>query len=162
AHSRHDYYYVFDCGILDDGLDLACFDVILLFWSVGLLGPDLSDAARERIHRTRALKVLFLQDEYRDVRPMNAVMSELGIQVVFTCVAERDHATFYPTALIPTLEATYTVLPGYVPSYLETVAVEPRAARPLDIGYRSREVPYCLGDLGREKRIIADRFQAIA
>jgi hypothetical protein len=89
-------------------------------------------------------------------------MSELGVQVMFTCVAERDHETFYPKALIPTLEATYTVLPGYVPTYLETVSVDPRASRSLDIGYRSREVPYYLGDLGREKRIIADRFDAIA
>jgi hypothetical protein len=129
---------------------------------VYLLGPDLSEAARDRIRRAPALKVLFLQDEYRDVRPMNAVMSELGIQVMFTCVAERDHETFYPKALIPTLEATYTVLPGYVPTYLGSVAIDARAPRRLDIGYRSREVPYYLGDLGREKRIIADRFQAIA
>ena len=90
------------------------------------------------------------------------VMSELGVQVMFTCVAAPDHETFYPKALIPSLEATYTVLPGYVPTYLEAVSIDQRAPRPLDIGYRSREVPYYLGDLGREKRIIADRFDTIA
>jgi hypothetical protein len=162
THSRHRYYYVFDCRILDGDTDFARFDVILIFWSVYLLAPDLTEAARNRIRKAPALKALFLQDEYRDVRPMNSVMSELGVQVMFTCVAERDHQTFYPNALIPTLEATYTVLPGYVPTYLETVSVDPRASRSLDIGYRSREVPYYLGDLGREKRIIADRFDAVA
>jgi Glycosyl transferases group 1 len=162
AHSRHAYYYVFDCRILDADTDFAQFDVILIFWSVYLLGPDLSEATRERIRRAPPLKVLFLQDEYRDVRPMNAVMSQLGVQVMFTCVAAQDHETFYPKALIPSLEATYTVLPGYVPTYLEAVSVDPHAPRSLDIGYRSREVPYYLGDLGREKRIIADRFDAIA
>ena len=162
THSRHRYYYVFDCRILDGDTDLAHFDVILIFWSVFLLGPDLSEEVRDRIRKASALKVLFLQDEYRDVRPMNVVMRELGVQVMFTCVAARDHEIFYPKALIPTLEATYTVLPGYVPTYLETVSVDPKGPRSLDIGYRSREVPYYLGDLGREKRIIADRFDAMA
>src|SRR6266511_1682373 len=119
AHSRYHYYYVFDCRILDDAQDFAQFDVILIFWSVYLLGPDLSEAVRDRIRRAPALKVVFLQDEYRDVLPMNFVMRELGVQVMFTCVAARNHETFYPKALIPTLEATFTVLPGYVPIYLE-------------------------------------------
>ena len=162
AHSQHEYYYVFDCRILDADTDFAQFDVILIFWSLYLLGPDLAEAVRDRIRRAPALKVLFLQDEYRDVRSMNVVMSELGVQVMFTCVATQDHETFYPKALVPTLEATYTVLPGYVPTYLEAVSVDPRAPRSLDIGYRSREVPYYLGDLGREKRVIADRFDVIA
>ena len=129
AHSRHQYYYVFDCRILDADSDFAQFDVILIFWSLYLLGPDLSEAVRERVRRAPALKVLFLQDEYRDVRPMNVVMSELGVQVMFTCVAAPDHETFYPKALIPSLEATYTVLPGYVATYLEAVSVDQRAPR---------------------------------
>ena len=95
AHSRHEYCYIFDCRILDDETDFSPFDVILIFWSVYLLGPDLTEPVRERIRKTSALKVLFLQDEYRDVRPMNGVMNELGIQVMFTCVAERDHEVFY-------------------------------------------------------------------
>jgi hypothetical protein len=162
AHSRHRYFYVFDCASLDDRVDLAAFDVILVFWSVYLLGPDLGPAVRDRIRAAPALKVLFLQDEYRDVRPMNAAMRELGIQVMFTCVAEVDHEAFYPSSLIPTLEATYHVLPGYVPAYLEGLPRPPDGPRPLDVGYRSRDVPFWLGDLGREKRIIADRFQAIS
>ena len=162
AFSRHEYCYIFDCRILDDQTDFSPFDVILIFWSVYLLGPDLTEPVRERIRKTSALKVLFLQDEYRDVRPMNGVMSELGIQVMFTCVAERDHEVFYPKSLIPSLEAVYTVLPGYVPPYLERVKAKGRAARSLDIGYRSRAMPYYLGDLGQEKRIVADRFGAIS
>jgi Glycosyl transferases group 1 len=162
AHSRHEYYYVFDCRILDEETDFAPFDVILVFWSIYLLGPDISESVRERIRKTSALKVLFLQDEYRDVRSINRIMSELGIQIMFTCVAEADHEVFYPKALIPSLEAVYTVIPGYVPTYLEGLAVDDRAARPLDIGYRSRETPYYLGDLGQEKRVVAERFEAIA
>jgi Glycosyl transferases group 1 len=160
AHSCHRYYYVFNCRILD-GDDFSAFDVILIFWSVYLLGPDLTPEVRARIRSARGVKVLFLQDEYRDVRPMNEAMRDLGVQVMFTCVAEADHETFYPRALVPTLDATYTVLPGYVPLYLENVGNEPESQNPIDVGYRSRDVPFYLGDLGREKRIIADRFEVI-
>jgi len=162
AHSRHDYYYVFDCRVLDRETDFSPFDVILIFWSVYLLGPDLSEEVRDKIRGAPALKALFLQDEYRDVRPINRIMSHLGIQVMLTCVAEKDHETFYPRSLIPSLEATYSVLPGYVPAYLEHLPINGTSPRPLDIGYRSRAVPYYLGDLGREKAIIAERFQVIS
>ena len=161
AYSHHRYYYVFNCAALDGNTDLSAFDVILIFWSVFLPGPELSRVARARIREAPAVKVLFLQDEYREVRAINAAMRELGIQVMFTCVADADHETFYPSSLIPTLEATYRVLPGYVPAYLEHARRPAPRARPIDVGYRSREVPYYLGDLGREKRIIADRFRAI-
>ena len=78
-HSRHDYYYLLDCRRLDGRIDLRPFDVILIFWDVYLLGPELSDAARERIARAPATKVVFLQDEYRDVRGVNQAMADLGI-----------------------------------------------------------------------------------
>ncbi len=117
-----------------------------------LLGPDVWEEVRQKIRKADALKVLFLQEEYRGVRPMNQVMSQRGVQVLFTCVAEQDHETFYPPSLIPSLQATYTVLPGYVPAYLEHVRVDGASPRPLDIGYRSRAFPYYLGDSGHEKR----------
>jgi hypothetical protein len=162
VHSRHRVYYVFDPRAVGGRLDLSPFDVIVLFWSLYLLGPDVDAALRERIRRAPALKVLFLQDEYRDVRPFNSVMAELGVNVMFSCVAETDHEIFYPRKLIPSLEAVHSVLTGYVPTYLSKRPPDLNSSRPIDIGYRSREVPFYLGDLGREKKIIADRFIAIA
>lgn len=161
-YSLHDYYYIFDCQILDKDMDFSMFDVILIFWSVYLPGSELSEEARAKIRQSRALKMLFLQDEYRDVRLFNQIMSELGIQVMFTCVAERDHEVFYPGRLIPSLQSTYSVLTGYIPNYLESYRFDSTLSRPLDLSYRSRIVPYYLGDLGQEKKIIADRFQNIA
>jgi hypothetical protein len=161
-HSRHDYYYVLDCRRLDGQINLRSFDVIVIFWDVYLLGPELADAVREQIARAPAVKVVFLQDEYRDVRGVNHAMAELGIQLAFTCVAEADHRLFYPSEAIPTLEGLYTVLPGYVPRYLEESRLDADAPRSIDIGYRSRAMPFYLGDLGQEKTIIAERFQALA
>jgi hypothetical protein len=161
AYSRHRYYYVFDCASLDRGTDFSSFDVILLFWTLFPLGPEITPELRGRIRAARAIKVAFLQDEYRDVRASNTALQELGVKVVFTTVSERDHDTFYPRSLIDTLEATYTVLTGYVPAYLENLPPAEARERPLDVGYRSRVSPFHFGDLGREKSIIADRFRDI-
>ena len=161
-HSRHDYFYVLDCRRLDGRLDLRPFDVIVIFWDVFLLGPELAEAVREQIARARAVKVVFLQDEYRDVRAVNQAMAELGVRLAFTCVAEADHRVFYPAEAIPTLEGLYTVLPGYVPRYLAEARLDVDAPRAIDIGYRSRAMPFYLGDLGQDKTVIAERFQALA
>jgi hypothetical protein len=161
-HSRHHYYYAFDCRRLDERIDLRPFDVIVIFWDVYLLGPELSDAVRGRIARAPAVKVAFLQDEYRDVRRVNQAMAELGVQVVFTCVAEADRQTFYPAAAIPSLEGVYTALPGYVPRYLAEPRPDVDSPRAIDIGYRSRAMPAYLGDLGQDKTVVATRFQALA
>lgn len=160
--SRHDYYYNFNPRFLDPALDLSAFDAILLFWSIYYPGTALSGELRDKIAKSSAVKALFLQDEYRNVRLYNQIMNELGVQLMFTCVAEKDHHVFYPPESIPTLQATYSVLTGYTPAYLEAYPPDLDRERPIDIGYRSRSVPYYLGDLAREKTIIAEKFQQIA
>jgi hypothetical protein len=162
AHSVHDYHYVFNCRQVERDVDLAAYDVIVIFWSLYLFDGRLSDAVRDRIRASRALKVLFRQDEHDAVREMDRIMHQLGVQVMCTCVAEEDQETFYPPALIPSLRGTYTVLTGYVPTYLEQTRVDFGAPRRLDVAYRSRVVPHHLGDLGREKSLIAARFGRLA
>ncbi len=172
-HSRHQYYYLHawsknQCRRLH-GFDFNRFDAIILFWDFYWVGSGepmsycyVPDWAAERIADSRALKIQFLQDEYRDVRLANRAMSRFGVNLMFTCVAEKDHELFYPKGLIPSLKATYSVLTGYVPSYLEKVDYPAEIERPIDIGYRSRKLAYYLGRLGQEKATIADRFQEIA
>jgi hypothetical protein len=159
AYSQHRYYYCFDCSTLDEGVDFSRFDVILVFWSLREI--EISAAVRQRVRAAPALKVAFLQDEYRYVWLRNETMRQLGVNVIFTCVAERDHATFYGRSRIDTLEATYTVLTGYVPAYLEGVRSPSADRRRLDVSYRSRMPPFFHGDLGQEKLTIAERFRDI-
>lgn len=160
AFSRHRYFYIFDCRKIDEAFRFDRFDVILVFWSLYLPGGDLSPRAMDAIATAKARKVLFLQDEYRDVRPINRLMARLGITDMFTCVAPSQHELFYPRSIIPTLETVHTVLTGYVPSYLQSERIRRNGHRPIDVGYRSRNLPMYLGDLGQEKRIIGERFQA--
>ncbi len=173
AYSRHEYYYLhhwrFHKFQRVKHLDFNRFDVILLFWDYYWLGCAerkhpwrVPDRILERIAASKALKVQFLQDEYRDVRRINEVQRKLGVSVMFTCVPDKDHELFYPRSLIPSLDGIYPVLTGYVPAYLENVPSSNDEARPFDIGYRSRSLPYYLGSLAREKTEIAERFLEIA
>lgn len=163
AYSRHTYLYVFRGFVIDSEFDFSPFDVILIFWSTWIFAPfSITDQAIEKMRASRAVKALFLQDEYRGVNYVNEFMRKAGIQIMFTCVAEEDHESFYPRNKIPGLIATYTVLTGYVPEYLENPNIFYEGPRKIDIGYRSREQPYHLGDLAHEKMIIAERFIEIS
>ena len=83
-HSRHHYYYAFDCRRLDARIDLRPFDVIAIFWDVYLPGPELSAAVRERIAHAPAVKVAFLQDEYRDVEGDGQAMFNKSMEKIET------------------------------------------------------------------------------
>src|SRR5262249_51757598 len=120
------------------------------------------EAALAKIASSSALKILFLQDEYRCVRQVNEVMRRLGVQVMFTNVRPEHHDLFYPAASIPSLESIYHVFTGYVPAYLEKEGFAFHGPKSVEIGYRSRRIPFYLGSLGQEKTVIADQFQVIA
>jgi hypothetical protein len=172
-HSSHRFFYLHswhsnNCQRLRR-FDFNRFDAIVLFWDffwVGCVDPSsycyVPKWVVDRVAESRALKIQFLQDEYRDVLSANKAMSRFGINVMFSCVAKKNHALFYPKERIPSLAATYPVLTGYVPAYLETINHSADIDRAIDIGYRSRKLPYYLGQLGQEKSIIAERFQEIA
>jgi hypothetical protein len=161
-YSSHRCFYILNCAHVNHRTDFSKFDVIVLFWDIILLSGTLSASAIRAIHDTDALKVLFLQDEHQSVRQINQLMAQLGINIMCTCVAESDHRMFYPPSEIPSLQATYSVLPGYVPEHIGQQSPDWGTPRPLDIVYRARNVPYWLGDLGQEKANIAKAFQEIA
>jgi hypothetical protein len=156
--SKHRFYYHNFLYELEEDFDFSPFDAIVLahnFW------PELlGEARRRRIAEARAVKLMFLQDEHQYVRPHNRGMAEMAINLMFTCVAEKDFETFYPRSIIPSLREVHGVLTGYVPEYLVGRRPAPGGRR-YDVGYRSRVSPYYLGLIGREKLVIADRFKEI-
>ena len=138
-------------------LDLSEFDVIAIHYTIALTSSRYLPAPLpERIAAFGGLKVQFIQDEYRAVDAVTSVMRSLGIGVLFTCVPESAATRVYRPRLPGTI--TRTVLPGYVPDELVGRDVPPLAERPLDVGYRGRDVPIWLGRLGREKIEIGRRF----
>lgn len=143
-------------------LDLDEFDVVVIHYSIKIISEDhLAPAFREQIRRFQGLKVQFIQDEYRSVNDFTDLMRDLGIQVLYTLVAEPERSRLYDEARLPGV-VKLTTLAGFVPSGLVAHETLPLARRPLDIGYRGRTVPYWLGVLGQEKAWIGQEMRVRA
>jgi hypothetical protein len=87
-----------------------------------------------------------------------AAMREIGINVLFTCVPERESEKVYPSDKLPGV-TKINVLTGYVPEALLSRSALPYSERRIDVGYRARKVPPWLGELGQEKYRIGKKFR---
>jgi Glycosyl transferases group 1 len=162
AFSRHRFRRLSIYGDLPPRLDLSRFDGIVIHYTlIACMDNYLSRATRARLRAFAGLKAMFIQDEYRFVNRTIAAMRDLGINLLFTCVPLSEMEKVYPAEALPGM-AKVNVLTGYVPPNLLERAVPSLAARPIDIGYRSRRVPDYLGRLGREKWEIGERVAADA
>jgi hypothetical protein len=138
-------------------LDLGEFDAVAIHYTISLVSSRyLPPPLPERLTRFEGLKLQFIQDEYRAVDAVTAAIRSLGIDVLFTCVPEPAAGVIYNSRL-PGITRVFT-LPGYVPDELVGRRVARAAERPIDVGYRGRDVPVWLGRLGREKTEIARAF----
>jgi len=160
--SKHEVYSYTHVGVLSDslppGLDLTWFDVLVIHYSVYTISDDyLGPDAKDLIGRFKGTKVLFVQDEYRQINTLQKQMSRMGIDILFTCVPAEEVEKVYPSSKLPALTKV-TCLTGYVPERLLGRNVSPIVNRHLDVGYRARKVPYWLGELGAEKWQIVPRF----
>jgi hypothetical protein len=161
-YSRHRFWRISMLGDISPGLDLSRFDAIIVHYTlVACHDSYLSPASRERIGAFKGLKAIFIQDEYRFVDASIAAMRQLGIHVLFTCVPEPEIPKVYPDAKLPNV-LKVNVLTGYVPGGLTERQVPDPATRRIDVGYRGRDVPAWLGELGQEKVRIGKRFAADA
>jgi hypothetical protein len=163
TRSRHGVYPFdpIDRADAAAALDLDEFDAVLIHYTI-MVAADryLVPALAEKIARFEGLKIQLIQDEYRSVDAVCAKIRELGIDVLYTCVPSPDRERIYETRL-PGVELV-TTLAGYVADELVGLPSPPLEQRPVDVGYRGRDVPYWLGRLGREKVEIGERFLAHA
>lgn len=160
-HSRHHVLEVSMLHHFPTRIDLDRFDVIVIHYSLSLgpllyhyLGGDLV----ERLKRFKGLKVAFLQDEYREIQTYWKHINELELDILFSCVPDHEVPKVYPPGRVPNLRVV-NVLTGYVSLALVQRPVSSIAERPIDVGYRTRKMPYWLGRLGHEKWWIAEEFQ---
>lgn len=145
-------------------LDLHRFDVIVIHYSTYLLSENvdyLSATAKQQLGAFKGLKVLFRQDEYNHVDGLIEVLQTIRADILFTTFDEKDASRIYARPGLEQLRKVRT-LTGYVPESLLGLPLPSIAERPLDVGYRSRTVPYWLGSLGLEKVEIAKRFSDVA
>lgn len=160
-YSRHTVHEISMLHHFPARIDLDRFDAVITHYSLPL-GPllrhYLGDDLLERLKRFRGIKAAFLQDEYRQIQTYWKSLNELGIDLLFSCVPEDEIPKVYPPDKVPRLRVV-NVLTGYVPERLLEQEVLPVAERPIDVGYRTRRMPFWLGRLGYEKWFIAEEFQ---
>jgi hypothetical protein len=162
--SRHHLLELSFIRELPHRVALERFDAIVIHYSTALgyhLDHYISRAARQRVREFRGLKAAFIQDEYRMVDRVHDVLRFLGIDVLFTCVPVPEIEKVYPQSALPGLTKIHN-LTGYVPDRLLRRSVPRIADRPIDVGYRTRRMPFWLGELGAEKSRIAELFVAHA
>ena len=156
--SRHRWRPLPILGGIPSSVELNRFDVIVVHYTlVASREYFLSAQSRARLADCRALKAIFIQDEYRHVNASMAAMREMGIGVLFTCVPEGEIAKVYAEEALPGVRKV-NVLTGCVPEGLLKRPAAPPSQRPMLVGYRSRRLPFWLGRFGHEKYMIGARF----
>lgn len=160
-YSRHNVHEISMLHHFPSRIDLDRFDVVITHYSLSIgpllqhyLGPDLVG----RLKKFKGLKAAFLQDEYREIQTYWKHINELGLDVLFSCVPDGEIPKVYPADKVPDLKVV-NVLTGYVSEYLVHRDVLPIKDRPIDVGYRTRKMPYWLGALAHEKWFISEEFQ---
>lgn len=137
---------------------LDSYDIIILHYSVSLLGKQyLNTAFRTTIQSFKGLKIVFIQDEYRQVNKVIDSLNTLGIDILFSCFPANELDKIYPSTLLPKL-AKYTNLTGYVSNSILPPAPK-MSERILHIGYRARKLPYWYGQLAYEKWDIVEKWK---
>lgn len=159
--STHKMWMYSNIGEIAASLDLNHFDVIIIHYSMCLLNNYyISEKSKLRIRAFNGLKIVFVQDEYRQINALIAQLSYLKIDVLFTCFSETEMEKIYSKALLPKLRK-YNTLTGYVPSALCDSRYHPSMEkRKIHVGYRARKLPFWYGELAFEKWDIVNRWKA--
>ena len=160
--SQHRWYRFPILGGIPSSVDLDRFDVIVVHYTLTACRERyLSTRSRARLANCRALKAIFIQDEYRHVNASIAAMRDIGAKLLFTCVPMNEISKVYSEDALPGVRKV-NVLTGYVPEGLLNRPVLAPSKRAFLVGYRSRRLPFWLGTLGEEKYSIGTQFLADA
>lgn len=134
------------------------FSVIILHYS--LFGTDaykIDDRLLEYLQDSkRSFKVAFFQDEYRYCQKRFRFINETNIDCIYTLLDERYHQSIYKDRT--TAQDIIQTIPGYVSDHLINITQKHTKGfgkRTIDIGYRSRELEFYMGQGAQEKVAIA-------
>jgi hypothetical protein len=138
-----------------DVRDLNSFDVVIIHYSVFVDQlHHLPKSARAALRNSRALKVVWQQDEHRNINGRARAMNEIEAKLVFTCLPLNAAEMLYRPHLNHETKFL-NVMTGYVSDRMLSQSSCPYFARPIDIGYRGREYPLWHGRLGAERMRLA-------
>lgn len=158
-YSEHKIWLCSLIGDLPGTLNLEKFDAVIIHYSLSILTNHyLSLKAKQQIRDFKGLKLIFVQDEYRQIDVLIHQLAFLKVDVFFTCFPEEEIEKIYPKERLPEL-SKYTNLTGYIPERLtQIIHQQPMTSRPIHVGYRGRKLPFWYGALAYEKWNIVDKW----
>ena len=164
AFGRHSKFRVIKVNT-ELGFPLALkglrFRVIVLHYSLfGMWPPRLNDRYCRYIEDDKSsYKIAFFQDEYWNCQERFAFINRYGIDCIYTRLRQASFKNVYEK--YTGVSKIIHTLAGYV-SDAQVEAAQKHAKRDkdrrIDIGYRSRKLPYFIGKAGQEKQQIAEGF----
>ncbi|KTD62001.1 hypothetical protein [Legionella spiritensis] len=159
-YSGHKIWLLSNMGDISVKLDLNKFDAIIIHYSLCILNNNyLSLKAKTRLREYKGLKIIFVQDEYRQINHMIEQLQYLDVDVLFTCFPNEEMDRIYSPKALPKV-AKYNNLTGYIPERLLTFSEQPAIKdRPIHVGYRGRCLSFWYGELGYEKWSIAEHWK---
>ena len=143
-----------DCNVALTSQPLAYFHNVVIHYSARVAHEKITEKFIKTLNSYNGLKVLFLQDEYENTNTAISFIVDSGMDVVYTCVPKKFIKTIYGNKLLKNVKFINN-LTGYVVNTELNDDVQKIVQRPIEIGYRGRELPHWYGDLGQEKTIIA-------
>jgi hypothetical protein len=168
AFGRHSRFPVWEINS-DYGFPPGLADVqpgaIILHYSLFGSGVYRLDDRFYEWLRTRrdAVKIAFFQDEYYFSQKRFGFVNDYEIDLVFTHVSPEYIPEVWGR-YTPATRAIFNI-PGYVDEDMLAAArrfSRPHEQRDIDVGYRGRPLPAHMGAGSQEKRIIGERFKALA
>jgi hypothetical protein len=159
-YSSHTIWCYSNMGDFSPKLDLKKFDAIIIHYSLTLIHESyLSEKAKEILRAYQGLKIIFIQDEYRQINKIVQTLQFLKIDVLWTCFPEKVMQSIYPEEKLPHL-SKYNNLTGYVSeNLLKNTTLPSMAERSMHVGYRGRKLPFWYGELAYEKWNIVDTWK---
>jgi hypothetical protein len=125
------------------------YDAVVLLHSVFSNAPALRGAALRRVAAMRRPRALFLGNEYKLMPGKMEFADRLGISLLVSQLSSSAAHELYRRRV-------GCAVVGIPNTGLDTEVFSPRTARsrrPIDLGYRSYDAPYFIGN--RERRILA-------
>lgn len=160
-YSEHSWFYIDYRNLISDKVNLSCFDIVAIHYSVRLPFSQISDLMIQKLRAFKGLKLLFIQDEYDYVNKTRSTMLDIKFNLIFTVVPDKSISLIYPPDEFDGV-LLINNLTGYVPDNLSSqfnVHIPP-SKRSLVIAYRGRQLPIQYGSLGIEKNQIGVRVKA--
>jgi hypothetical protein len=143
---------------------LSRLDFDAFFLDSSMLGyrwapKSMFDRVRESVaflSRRRGLKIAFPMDEFDRSAALDRWLSDLGVDLVCTTLYAQRHL------LLPECCSRAEVIPAWT-SYIDDGLLQgsagPLAGRPVDVGYRTRKLPFNFGRFGQLKSQVGERLR---